>query len=110
MTETPIVNIFRSAENSDCEVFEQLVAGKQFRAERIVSTGQTTPAGEWYDQEEHEWVVLLTGSAKLHIEGRQEWILLSPGDAINLPAHCRHRVEWTDPDCETVWLAIHYQA
>ncbi|MFT5523176.1 MAG: cupin 2 domain-containing protein [Pirellulaceae bacterium] len=108
VTESSIVNIFRSESDTSQEVLEELLAGKKFRVERIVSTGQTTPAGEWYDQADHEWVVLLTGAAKLQIEGRQDRIKLLPGDAIDLPAHCRHRIEWTDPSCQTVWLAIHY--
>jgi cupin 2 domain-containing protein len=109
VTEPSIDNIFRAAERPTQEVFEQLLAGKQFRVERIVSTGQITPTGEWYDQDEHEWVVLLTGAAKIQIEGREDWLELSPGDVVNLPAHVRHRVEWTDPECQTIWLAIHYR-
>lgn len=74
--------------------------------ERIVSRGQSSPRGFWYDQSEHEWVALLTGSAGLEVEGEQVIRSLRPGDFIYLPAHLRHRVAWTDPDAETVWLAI----
>lgn len=80
-----------------------------FRLERIISAGQATPEGEWYDQETHEWVVLLSGSAGLLFEGETEIRVLNPGDYLLISAHCRHRVEWTDPERQTVWLAWHYQ-
>ncbi|MFK7779073.1 MAG: cupin [Gimesia sp.] len=92
------------------EVFEEQFRGASFRVERIVSTGQATPAGEWYDQKEAEWVVLLSGSAVLRFEGEAESRTLIPGDAVNIPAFCRHRVEATAADRESVWLAIHYEA
>jgi cupin 2 domain-containing protein len=91
------------------ELFEPLLEGGRFRLERIVSTGQITPAGEWYDQASPEWVALLTGAAHLRLADPDELIALQPGDAVNIRAHRRHRVEWTDPDCETIWLALHYQ-
>ena len=80
-----------------------------FHLERLISAGQATPAGQWYDQETHEWVVLLSGSAGLLFEGEPEIRVLRPGDYLLIPAHCRHRVEWTDPEKKTVWLALHYQ-
>lgn len=92
---------------------EELVTGlagnAHVRIERIVSTGQASPPGFWYDQEDGEWVVVLTGAARLLIEGEAESRLLGPGDFIDLPAHTRHRVEWTDPDVATVWLAVFYR-
>ena len=91
------------------ELFEPLLEGGRFRLERIVSTGQITPSGEWYDQDWPEWVALLTGAARLRFADPDEFTDLRPGDAVNIPAHRRHRVEWTDPDCETIWLALHYQ-
>ena len=78
------------------------------RLERIISSGQATPAGQWYDQEQHEWVVLLSGAAGLRFEGEEGLRILSPGDFVNIPAHTRHRVEWTDEKQSTVWLALHY--
>jgi len=90
------------------ERFEPLVATKSFTLERIVSTGQTTAPGEWYDQERAEWVVLLSGSAGVLFEGEHEPRVLRPGDYILIPAHRRHRVEWTDTTDATVWLALHY--
>lgn len=77
------------------------------RIERIVSRQHATPVGEWYDQQTNEYVVLLTGSAGLRIDGRDDLVDMKPGDAILLPVHCRHRVEWTDAACDTIWLAVH---
>jgi cupin 2 domain-containing protein len=92
------------------ETFEAILRQGELRLERIVSKGHATPAGEWYDQESDEWVLLLAGSAGLLVEGEGKTIVLGPGDHLLLPAHCRHRVEWTDPATETVWLALHYRA
>ena len=77
------------------------------RVERIVSRQHATPVDRWYDQETDEYVVLLAGSAELRIDGQPELVAMKPGDALLLPAHLRHRVEWTDPACDTIWLAIH---
>jgi cupin 2 domain-containing protein len=90
------------------EIIQVLLATAHFRLERIVSAGQATPPGEWYDQDTHEWVALLTGGAGLRFEDEAEPRVLSPGDYLLIPAHRRHRVEWTDPDTPTVWLALHY--
>lgn len=87
------------------EHFEALTSREGARIERIVSRGQASPPGFWYDQDEHEWVIVLRGTARLTIEG-QPTLELAAGDWVDLPAHCRHRVEWTDPDAETVWLAF----
>lgn len=79
------------------------------RVERIVSRGQTTPDGEWYDQDHDEWVLLLMGGAELQLADEAGLHRLEPGDWLYLPAHCRHRVVWTVPGMETVWLAIHWK-
>jgi len=92
----------------DQEQFDTLLEGATWRLERIVSTGQATPEGEWYDQPRAEWVVLLSGRARLRIQQRPDPVELAPGDWILLPAHCRHRVEWTTPDEASVWLALHF--
>ena len=76
------------------------------RIERIVSTGHKSPEGFWYDQQEHEWVMVLKGAARLQLEDRV--VELKVGDWINIPAHKKHRVEWTTPDEPTVWLAVFY--
>jgi len=75
--------------------------------ERIVSRGHATPDGQWYDQATDEWVLLLTGSARLRIEGQAELHEMRPGDYLLLPAHRKHRVEWTDPRQDSIWLALH---
>ena len=89
------------------EVLETLMARDGIRIERIVSHGQATPEGEWYDQETDEWVVLLSGAAKLLLEGEAAPRNLGPGDFVFLPSHRRHRVVWTSSDKPTVWLAVH---
>jgi cupin 2 domain-containing protein len=91
------------------EIFTVLLQGDRFKLERIVSAGQATPPGEWYDQETHEWVLLLSGSAGLVFAGETEVRVLRPGDYLHIPAHQRHRVEWTDARQKTVWLAVHYR-
>jgi cupin 2 domain-containing protein len=90
------------------ELVETLAEGKHVRIERTVSTGQASPEGFWYDQEESEWVVVLKGEARLLFEGDARPIHLEPGDHVTIPAHRRHRVEWTTPDEPTVWLAVFY--
>jgi len=77
------------------------------RIERIVSQGQASPPGYWYDQSETEWVLLLAGSAGLWLEGEAAPRILRPGDHLEIPPHLRHRVEWTDAAEPTIWLAVH---
>jgi cupin 2 domain-containing protein len=89
------------------ELMQTLVETANVRVERIVSRGHRSEAGLWYDQPQHEWVIVLRGSACVHLE-HGEVYPLKAGDYINIPAHARHRVEWTDSDCDTVWLAVHY--
>jgi len=91
------------------EVFTTLLKTGAFTLERIVSTGQATPPGQWYDQETHEWVILLKGRAELIFEGQKEGYSLQPGDYVHIPAHQRHRVEWTEAGQATLWLALHYR-
>ena len=91
------------------ELIEILAESKRVRIERIISTGQASPDDFWYDQVDHEWVVVLKGEAKLLFEGDDEPIHMKPGDYINIPAHRKHRAEWTTPDEPTVWLAVSYQ-
>ena len=85
-----------------------LVEGRNVKIERIVSFGQKSPPGFWYDQPWAEWVVVLAGSAGLRFEGEADVKVLSEGDCILIPARVRHRVEWTDKDHATIWLAVHY--
>jgi cupin 2 domain-containing protein len=89
------------------EFFDTLVDRGAVRIERIVSRGHATPPGEWYDQDRHEWVLLLRGAARLAFADGRE-LELVPGDWLEIPARQRHRVAWTDPAQDTVWLAVHY--
>lgn len=95
-------------EASDEEVIEVLMEGRQdrsFRLERILSCGQVSPDGFWYDQEQDEWVVLLRGRARLTFEGGD--LSLAPGDSLLIPAGCRHRVTFTSVSPPCLWLALH---
>jgi cupin 2 domain-containing protein len=96
-------------DNSKGELFDTLLQTPCFRVERIVSHGHSSPYGFWYDQDENEWVILLKGSAGLRFEGQENILVLNPGDYLHIDRHRRHRVEWTDPQQETVWLAVHYK-
>ena len=93
----------------DAEQIITLLANDNLRIERIVSTGQASPPGFWYDQPWAEWVLVLAGSAGLLFEGDAEPRVLRQGDYLLIPAHCRHRVAWTDVDHPTVWLAVHFR-
>jgi cupin 2 domain-containing protein len=100
-----LANLPCAIENEICET----QAESDFVSiERIVSRGQATPEGEWYDQEREEWVLVIAGSACLLFEDETESHSLNAGDYILIPSHSRHRVTWTDPLVETVWLAVHY--
>ena len=90
------------------EWFEVLVQRPAFTLERIVSRGHRSAPGQWYDQEREEWVLVVKGGARLIFERREEVVEMGAGDYMHIRAHCRHRVEWTDPDQETIWLALHY--
>jgi cupin 2 domain-containing protein len=93
--------------NLDEEFFETLLSAEGTRIERIVSRGHCSPAEGWYDQAHGEFVVLLKGGARLEFDDGQV-VSLAAGDWLNIPAHRRHRVAWTDGNQETVWLAVHY--
>ena len=90
------------------EIFETLAENKNIKIEKIISKGHSSPESFWYDQEENEWVILLKGKAKLQFENNTTTELL-PGDFVNIPKHVKHRVDWTDPEVETIWLAVFYK-
>lgn len=90
------------------EIFETLVHDNSLKIERIVSMGQKTPEGDWLSSSQNEWVLLLKGSAKLSLEGKEALVELNPGDNLLIPAFLKHRVEWTDVNGPTLWLAVHY--
>ena len=91
------------------ELVEVLAENKHVRIERIESTGHASPDGFWYDQDENEWVVVLKGAAKLLFEGEDRPVEMKPGDHINIPAHKKHRVEWTTTEEPTIWLALFFK-
>jgi cupin 2 domain-containing protein len=90
------------------EQISELLSRRGLRIERIVSTGQCSPPGFWYDQPDGEWVLLIRGAARLRFADEAEARQLRPGDFVDIAAHRRHRVDWTDPEQPTIWLAIHY--
>ncbi len=103
------MNLFENIPESEPEeVFTELLSAEGVRVERIVSFGQVSPEGLWYDQPENEWILLLEGSATLVFQEKPS-VDLRPGDYLNLPAGCRHRVEKTSEKCRTVWLAVFYE-
>lgn len=104
-----IGNIFSNLPDaSSSEIFQIIAEKPGVRIERIISQGQATPEGEWYDQEQDEWVLLAAGEAELAFEGDSVSHSMKPGDYLFIPAGRRHRVSWTAPDKQTVWLAVHF--
>jgi cupin 2 domain-containing protein len=93
----------------DQEWVEVLACGEGMRIQRIVSWGQCSPEGFWYDQAEHEWVALLSGAARIQFADGDRTVILAPGDSLTIPAHVRHRVEGTDPERASVWLAVFFR-
>ena len=91
------------------EKFTELFAKRGLKIERIVSHGHASPPGFWYDQALNEWVIVLKGNATLRFEDDPAGLALSAGDHVFIPAKKRHRVDWTDPQEPTVWLAIHFE-
>lgn len=92
----------------DHEQIEGILHHDNIRIERILSQGQTSPDNGWYDQDENEWVLVIQGAGEITFEDG-DIVKMHPGDHINIPAHHRHKVSWTDPDHVTVWLAIFYK-
>ena len=88
------------------ELISTLLDAADVRIERIVSHGHASPEGFWYDQPQAEWVIVLKGTARLHFEDGA--VEMRPGDFVNIPAHKKHRVEWTTRDEPTIRLAVHY--
>lgn len=80
----------------------------QITTECILSRGHISASGHWLDQGRDEWVLLLQGHAVLEFEGQPQPMNLQPGEYLLIPAHCRHRVAWTDPKNVTLWLAVHF--
>ena len=85
-----------------------LCQGPDWRLMRIESCAASSPEGSWYDQAENEWLTLMRGSATLQFKDPDEWVDLSVGDQLLIPAHRRHRLARTDPHPGTLWLALYW--
>jgi cupin 2 domain-containing protein len=104
----PIQNLFSGiGHEGRAEKITALLSAPNVRIDRIVSNGQASPPDFWWDQDWAEWVVLLTGAAGIMFEGDKTPHELRPGDYVHIPAHVRHRVEWTHKEQPTIWLAVH---
>lgn len=91
----------------DDELCNVLLQHGDLKIERIVSKGHVTPESGWYEQDHNEWVIVVKGEAILALENSNQ-IHLTEGAYYNLPAYTKHKVSWTHPDRETVWLAVQY--
>ena len=101
-------NLYQQIPNNlDKEHFQTLAGSNNVKIECIVSKGHRSPETGWYDQENSEWVVVLQGAAIIELDDGNQ-IELKPGDYVEIPARQRHKVSWTDPNTETIWLAVHY--
>jgi cupin 2 domain-containing protein len=102
-----ITNIFDELpQHLPKELVQTLIRAADVRIERIISHGHASPADFWYDQPQHEWVIVLKGAARLQFEDLV--VEMKPGDFINIPANKKHRVDWTTPDEPTIWLGVRY--
>jgi len=90
------------------EIFEKIIQHPHFTLERIITSGQHTPEGQWYDQHQDEWVIVIQGQAQLDFEDGEQHTMQA-GDSLHIPAHRRHRVTWSDPKKNTIWLVLHYK-
>jgi cupin 2 domain-containing protein len=90
------------------EILETICVSDTVKIERIVSRGQASPTGFWYDQERSEFILIVQGSAGLKFENARDIVVLKTGDYLIIGAHVKHRLEWTDPTGATIWLAVHY--
>jgi cupin 2 domain-containing protein len=105
-----VANLFTGIpEDLPQERIDALAASPHVRIERIVSRAHASPGEFWYDQDWSEWVTILQGSAGLLFEGEAAPRTLARGDHVLIAAHRRHRVVWTDPGCDTIWLAVHFR-
>ena len=101
-------NLFHSIPDViEDEIFETLEQSGDVKIERIISKGHQSPESGWYDESKNEWVIVLKGEAIIAFASGEHEKLVA-GSYINIPAHRKHRVAWTKPDTETVWLAVHY--
>lgn len=88
------------------EIFETIISTQNLKIERIISKGQKSESDFWYDQNQSEWILVVKGEARLQFEDKT--ISLSAGDYLSIAPHQKHRVDWTTPEEETIWLAVFY--
>lgn len=91
------------------EIIETILSAENIRIERIISNGHKSPENFWYNQKENEWVIVLEGKAQIKFED-DSIVTLDKGDFIYIPAFRKHRVEWTEPDKLTIWLAVFFNS
>jgi cupin 2 domain-containing protein len=89
------------------EIFDEIISNQVFKLERIISDGHASPENFWYDQDKNEFVLLISGTAEIQYDDGQKFSM-KKGDYFIIPAHQKHRVEWTDKHQKTVWLALHF--
>lgn len=92
------------------ELFTSLISNEQLEIKRIVSRGHANKNDEWYDQAHDEWLILLQGEATLEFAGQAEIKKLRAGDYMLIPAHSKHRVAWTAPDIDSIWLVVNFES
>ena len=88
------------------EIFENLFDDNEVRIERIISSGQRTPEGEWLCEDENEWVLLLQGNSSIKYESGEKFDL-KKGDYLFIPSNTKHRVDFTSVNPHCIWLAVH---
>ncbi len=69
--------------------------------------GYSGQAGEWYDQDEDEWVMLMQGKAGIEFEGGRV-VHMGSGDYLLIHSGERHRVSYTSAQPHCIWLAVHF--
>jgi len=90
------------------EIIEEIFFHEHVRIERIMSSGQVSPEGFWYDQNENEWLILLSGAAEITLQSPAKIIKLKSGESYFIAAHLKHRISWTHPEAPTLWLAVFF--
>lgn len=100
-------NLYTFTKEPHKEFVRMLASGKNVRIKHIVSAGEITPLGEWYDQEEEEWIALIQGEALLVYENG-EHVRLKSGDTLLIPSHQKHRVAFTSTTPPCIWIAVFY--
>lgn len=91
------------------ELFTSLLSNEQFEIKRIVSRGHANAKDEWYDQAHDEWLILIQGEATLEFAGQADFTKLRAGDYLLIAAHSKHRVAWTTPDIDSIWLVVNFE-